>query len=141
MSSEMSLNANANSFTPSVINATNLGISKSILHMSYEEFQKGIENGRLPTIVPSQEPFISRVVLKRDTNDPYRSYGGWYDTERERMDMFDSNKFFDSSLDSVVASPINQWIDYRLKELYELQEQQWMSQHLDIFMDREPVLW
>ena len=139
MSSEMSLNVNAIEFVPTAIGINVPNIS-TILQMSYAEFQKGIQSGNLPTIVPTKLDGLHKPVLLRGTNHPYQSYGGWYDEERERMNMFDIHKFFDSGIDSVV-SPSNQWIDYRLRELYELEEQQWMSQHLDIFMDREPVLW
>ena len=123
----MSLNLNAKPFVPEM---------QIIMSMTYDEFREHLLNDTLPYITSS--PFTP--LLFRDTNKEYTSYSEWAYDHRDRLGKIDLNQLFESSPFSIINED-NEFADIQLEELYEKEEEQWIKDHPEIFVEEENIEW
>jgi hypothetical protein len=127
MNNKMSLNANAKPWVPEM---------QIIMSMSYEEFRENLLNDTLPYV--SSSP--TTPVLFRDTNKEFTCYSEWAYENRERLGKIDVNQLFESSPFSFICEE-NEWVDKQLEELYKEEEEQWIKDHPEIFVEEDIIEW
>ena len=134
----LKLNINAKPWYPSSNSKNYDEAMHQIMEMSYEEFRQKLLTNTLPIVNNILYSFTP--VLLRNTNVPYHTYPEWAYDHREHLNKLTMQQFLESSPFAKVF-PENERIDIGLEELYEKEENKWIQEHPEIFVEDENVEW